>query len=53
VETNNLIAPKEGQPSLEDLDKFRYIDAPSRLSTKTGATQIELPDIQKLVEWKM
>ncbi|KAH8597443.1 hypothetical protein B0O99DRAFT_617493 [Bisporella sp. PMI_857] len=43
----------DGKPSLIDLDTFRYIDAPSRLSNKAGAKTIGLSDLQKLVDWKI
>ncbi|KAG9249336.1 hypothetical protein BJ878DRAFT_450760 [Calycina marina] len=45
--------PKAGHLSLEELDRFRYIDAPSHLSIKTDAKQFALSDIQKLVQWKI
>jgi hypothetical protein len=38
---------------LEELDKFRYVDAPSSFSKKTGAKVMELTDVQKLVDWKL
>jgi len=44
---------KEGAVPLEDLDKFRYIDAPARFSKKGGGRSLELSDLQKLVEWKL
>ena len=43
---------KDGHLSLEELDKFRFIDAPGRYSKNTGRT-IELDDLKKLVDWKM
>lgn len=42
-----------GGKTLEDLDKFRYIDAPSRFSKNTGDTPMVLADIQMLVDWKL
>lgn len=44
---------KEGQLSLEQLDKFRYIEAPSQFSKKAGGKSMELADIRKLVDWKI
>jgi len=44
---------KEGAPSLEELDRFRYVDAPSRFSKKAGGKTLGLADVQKLVEWKL
>jgi hypothetical protein len=44
---------KDGAVPLEDLDKFRYVDAPARFSKKGGARSLELSDLQKLVEWKL
>ena len=44
----------EGKASLEELDKFRYVDAPSRFSKKVvGGKSMELADVQKLVDWKL
>ena len=43
---------KPGSLTLDELDRFRYVEAPARFSKKTGRT-MELVDIQKLVEWKM
>jgi hypothetical protein len=44
---------KPGSSTLEELDQFRYIDAPSRFSKKAGGGHMELADIQKLVDWKL
>jgi hypothetical protein len=49
---NNAVA-KEGSLTLEELDRFRYIDAPSRFSKKAGGKTLELKDVQKLVDWKL
>ncbi|CAG8983035.1 hypothetical protein HYALB_00010162 [Hymenoscyphus albidus] len=45
-------APKEGAPSIQELDKFRYIEAPSRLS-KNSKRVMTITDINKLVQWKL
>jgi len=37
---------------IEELDKFRYVEAPARFSKKTGRT-LQLADVQKLLEWKL
>jgi hypothetical protein len=46
-------AAKEGSLSLEELDLYRFIEAPSHFSKKTGAQYLELGDLQKLMDWKM
>jgi len=43
----------DGGATLEELDRFRYIDAPSRFSKKAGGKTLELADVQKLVDWKL
>jgi hypothetical protein len=48
----DFLTAKPGSNTLEELDKFRYIDAPSRFS-KAGDSPMELADIQKLVDWKL
>ncbi|KAF4629464.1 hypothetical protein G7Y89_g8682 [Cudoniella acicularis] len=45
-------APKPGHLPLEELDKFRYVEAPARFSKKTGRT-MTIEDVQKLVDWKL
>lgn len=45
--------PKAGSLTLQELDEFRYIDAPSRFSKKAGGKTMELTDVQKLVDWKL
>jgi hypothetical protein len=49
---NNVVA-KPGSLTLEELDKFRYIDAPSRFSKKAGGKTMDLANVQKLVDWKL
>jgi hypothetical protein len=49
----DFLIAKPGATTLEELDKFRYIDAPSRFSKKAGGGGMELADIQKLVDWKL
>ena len=49
---NNVIA-KPGSLTLEELDRYRYIDAPSRFSKKAGGKIMNLADVQKLVDWKL
>lgn len=39
--------------TLEELDRFRYIDAPARFSINGGDHTLELFDVLKLVEWKL
>jgi len=46
-------SPKAGVLTLEELDKFRYEEAPGRLSKKAGGKAMELKDVQKLVDWKL
>jgi hypothetical protein len=48
----NAIIGKDGDTSLEELDQFRYIEAPAQFSKKTGRS-MDLPDVQKLLEWKL
>jgi hypothetical protein len=43
---------KEGSLTLEQLDQFRYQQAPMNFSKNTGRT-MTLSDVQKLVDWKM
>ena len=38
---------------LEDLDRFRYVDAPARFSVRGGNRQMELEDVKKLMDWKL
>ncbi|KAG0652296.1 hypothetical protein D0Z07_0899 [Hyphodiscus hymeniophilus] len=46
--------PTEGKATLEELDRFRYIDAPSRFSKKVvGKKEMYLADVQKLTDWKL
>ncbi|EHL02250.1 hypothetical protein M7I_1710 [Glarea lozoyensis 74030] len=42
----------KGETSLEELDQFRYVEAPAQFSKKTGRL-MDLKDIQKLLEWKL
>jgi len=55
LEKSDLIEiAAEGKVSLEELDHFRYVDAPSRFSKKVvGRKSIHLVDLQKLVHWKL
>lgn len=46
------LSAKPDSTPIEELDKFRYVDAPVRFSKKTGNT-MTLEDVQKLVEWKL
>lgn len=39
-------------PTLVQLDYFRYIDAPAAFSKETGRT-MALEDVKKLVDWKL
>ncbi|KAH8648007.1 hypothetical protein BGZ60DRAFT_423407 [Tricladium varicosporioides] len=43
---------KGDAPSIEELDKFRYVEAPARFSKKTG-NNMTIADVQKLVDWKL
>ncbi|KAF8860105.1 hypothetical protein BDZ45DRAFT_567692, partial [Acephala macrosclerotiorum] len=43
---------KQGDVSLEELDKFRYQYAPMNFSKNTGRN-LELADLEKLAEWKV
>ncbi|KAH6664119.1 hypothetical protein B0J14DRAFT_494165 [Halenospora varia] len=43
---------KDDAPSIEELDQFRYVEAPARFSKKTGNT-MTIADVQKLVDWKL
>jgi hypothetical protein len=52
IKAHNSIA-KPDSLTLQELDNFRYIDAPSRYSQKAGGKSIELADIKKLVDWKL
>jgi hypothetical protein len=49
---NNVVA-KPGSLTLEELDQYRYIDAPSQFSKKAGGKTMNLADVQKLVDWKL
>lgn len=51
LELDAFIAKPDATP-IEELDKFRYIEAPARFSKNTGAT-MKLEDIQKLLQWKL
>ncbi|RDW72987.1 hypothetical protein BP6252_06894 [Coleophoma cylindrospora] len=44
-------SPKPGSLTLEELDYFRYVEAPTAFSIK-GA-KLSLKDLQKLVDWKL
>jgi hypothetical protein len=44
---------KPGVLTLEELDKFRYVDAPAQFSKTAGGQTLALVDVQKLVEWKL
>jgi len=46
-------ASKPGILTLEELDKFRYEDAPAAHAKMTGGVTMELQDVQKLVDWKL
>ena len=39
--------------SLEELDHFRYVDAPAKFSSKGEGEIMELDDVKKLLDWKM
>ncbi|RFU34817.1 hypothetical protein B7463_g1567, partial [Scytalidium lignicola] len=43
---------KGGLPTLEELDTFRYVEAPARFS-KGSAEFMEREDVMKLVDWKL
>jgi hypothetical protein len=47
------LSAKPGVDTLAELDRYRYIDAPSRFSKKTGSSSLGLADLQKLVDWKL
>jgi len=47
-----LIIAKPDTLTLEELDKFRYVEAPASFSKNTGRS-MELKDVQKLVDWKL
>jgi hypothetical protein len=51
-ETDKIIA-KDGHLTLEQLDQFRYVEAPSQFSKKAGGKTMELDDVRKLVDWKV
>ena len=40
------------QSSLQDLDYFRYVEAPAQFSKATGRS-MDLDDVLKLLEWKL
>ncbi|ESZ98766.1 hypothetical protein SBOR_0872 [Sclerotinia borealis F-4128] len=42
---------KEGVAPLQELDRFRYVEAPARF--KDGAHNFSIEDVSKLVEWKL
>ncbi|TVY62816.1 hypothetical protein LSUE1_G007572 [Lachnellula suecica] len=44
--------PKEGAITIEELDEFRYVDAPTRFSKKAG-NAMALDDVKKLLDWKL
>ncbi|KAH8813318.1 hypothetical protein F5884DRAFT_632850, partial [Xylogone sp. PMI_703] len=44
--------PKTGFPTLEELDTFRYVEAPARFS-KGSVEFMEREDVMKLVDWKL
>ncbi|TAQ86385.1 hypothetical protein B7494_g5301 [Chlorociboria aeruginascens] len=46
-------APKPDVPTLEELDKYRYVDGPAHFSKKSGAVAFGLEEVQKLVDWKL
>ncbi|TVY87344.1 hypothetical protein LAWI1_G004741 [Lachnellula willkommii] len=51
LKARNANAKPDATP-IEELDKFRYVEAPARFSKNTGAT-MKLEDIQKLLQWKL
>jgi hypothetical protein len=47
-----ILIGKEGDVSLQELDQFRFIEAPAQFSKNTGRS-MDLSDVQKLLEWKL
>ena len=44
----------EGKASLEELDHFRYIEAPSHFSKNAvGRKDMDLADVRMLTDWKL
>lgn len=44
---------KDGQRTLSELDRFRYVDAVETFDLKNPKRDMELEDIKTLVEWKL
>ena len=51
LESDAFIARPDAIP-IEELDRYRYVEAPARFSKNTGAT-MKLEDVQKLLQWKL
>ena len=43
---------KDGQPTLEQLDRYRYEEAPAEFGPR-GGPQMQLDQVKTLVEWKL
>ena len=48
-----MVLTDTGKSSMEELDNYRYVEAPAKFSKAAGATHIEIADLQKLMDWKL
>lgn len=46
-------AAKDGQRTLAELDRFRYVDAVETFDLENPKRDMNLEDIKTLVEWKL
>lgn len=44
---------KDGQRTLSELDRYRYVDAVETFDLKNLKRDMDLEDIKTLVEWKL
>lgn len=44
---------KDGQKTLSELDRYRYVDAVETFSLKGQKREMDLDDVKMLVEWKL
>lgn len=46
-------AAKPGHKTLQELDQYRYVEAPALFAPTSSRRAMQLGDVQTLVEWKL
>jgi hypothetical protein len=44
---------KPGKKTLQELDRYRYVEAPALFAPTSSRPAMQLGDVQTLVEWKL